>query len=113
MICFAEKFSTMFDMIKKLQEAQKKMKEIKSKLDQMTAEGTSADGSIKVIINGNRVVKAIEISENSANLGEANNNAKLVQAVNSAIAAADRLNESEMKEAAGSMMPGLGNLMGG
>lgn len=99
-------------MIKKLQEAQKKMKEIKARLEGIEVEGTSADQSVRIVINGNRQVKSIHLESGKTDFSDEERKAQLLQAMNSAIAAADRVNESEMKAAAGSMMPGLGNLMG-
>ena len=100
----------MFDMIKKLQEAQKQMQEIKTRLDNVSVEGVSSDGKIKVITNGNRKIKSVLIQDESILGDKPALELQIVDAVNEAIHNADKVNESEMKSAAGSLIPGIGGL---
>lgn len=101
----------MFDMIKKLQEAKGKMQEIKTKLDHITVQGESAQGKVKVTANGNRKIMHISITDQQLLLNQTELENHLLQAVNSALSSAEMLNESEMKDAAGALIPGLGGLM--
>ncbi|GAB5538867.1 MAG: hypothetical protein Salg2KO_09700 [Salibacteraceae bacterium] len=100
----------MFDMIKKLQEAQQKMKEIKARLETITVEGKSSDGSVSVKANGNRKILGMNISEDASIRPVTEMKDQILEAVSAAVEAADQVNESEMKAAASGMMPGMGGL---
>ncbi len=100
----------MFDMMKKLQQAQEEMKKIKARLDTISVEGSSPEGKIKVNITGNRKIKGITFVDESVMSDKDQLEDYLVMAMNDAIEKADNLNETEMKSAAGSMMPGMGGL---
>ena len=100
----------MFDMMKKLQQAQEEMKKIKARLDTISVEGYSPEGKIKVNITGNRKVEGIIFVDESILSDKDQLEDYLVIAVNDAIEKADEVNETEMKSAAGAMMPGMGGL---
>lgn len=100
----------MFDMMKKLQQAQEEMKKIKARLDTISVEGSSPEGKIKVSITGNRKIKGITFAKDSILTDKEQLEDYLVLAVNDAIEKADKINETEMKSAAGAMMPGMGGL---
>jgi nucleoid-associated protein EbfC len=100
----------MFDMIKKLQEAQGKMKEIKARLEMVMVEGKSNNGAVKVTANGNRKIMSIDfINETQPQMNDLLKEQTL-EAINDALSRADKVNESEMKSAAGSMIPGIGGM---
>jgi len=100
----------MFDMMKKLQEAQQQMQKIKDKLDTITVEGKSPEGKVVVTFTGNRKMKGIRFVDTGILEDREQLEDYLVIAVNDAIGKADQVNEAEMKAAAGSMIPGLGGL---
>ncbi len=100
----------MLDMIKKLQEAQQQMQAIKDRLETITVEGTSPGNKVKVTANGNRKIKGITFADSSITSDTEQLEDFIVMAVNDAIEKADKVNEAEMKSAAGSMMPGLGGM---
>lgn len=100
----------MFDMMKKLQEAQRQMKEIKARLDSITVEGKSSQNEIIVRANGNRKILGIEIADTELLNNQSMLETKMLEAVNMALESAEKVNEAEMKAAAGSMMPGMGGL---
>jgi nucleoid-associated protein EbfC len=100
-------FGKLGDMMDKLQEMKQRADEIKIKLDAVVMEIETADGDIKIEITGNKVVKSISISA-ALQHGDKENLEKLMAlAINKAIAAADKVNEEEMKKAANGMLPGL------
>jgi DNA-binding YbaB/EbfC family protein len=101
---------TMFDMMKKLQQAQEEMKKIKDRLENITVEGQSPGGAIKVRVNGNRKVKGITFADEGLVADKEQLEDFLILAMNDALQKAEQVNESEMKSAASSMMPGLGGL---
>ena len=105
-----QQIANMFDMMKKLQEAQRQMKEIKDRLDTITVTGFSVNKGVTVTANGNRKILGIEIATEETQLSKETLENHIVEAVNSALAEAEKVNESEMKAAAGSMMPGMGGL---
>ena len=100
----------MFDMMKKLQQAQEEMKKIKARLDTISVEGSSPEGKIKVSITGNRKIKGLTFADDSILTDKEQLEDYIVLAVNDAIEKADKINETEMKSAAGAMMPGMGGL---
>jgi DNA-binding YbaB/EbfC family protein len=100
----------MFDMMKKLQQAQEEMKKIKARLDTISVEGSSPEGKIKVSISGNRKIKGITFVDEAIMTDKDQLEDYLVLAINDAIEKADKINETEMKSAAGAMMPGMGGL---
>ncbi len=51
----------MFDKMKQLMEMQKKMQEMKRQLEESEFEVTSADGSVKIMMNGAQEVRAVSI----------------------------------------------------
>jgi nucleoid-associated protein EbfC len=104
---------SMFDMMKKLQEAQQKMGESKARLETITVEGKSPEGLIKVTANGNRVIKGITFASDSILQDKDQLEDYMIIAVNDALAQAEKVNEAEMKNAASGMMPGLGSMFGG
>ena len=100
----------MFDMMKKLQQAQEEMKKIKERLDQVSVEGSSPAGKVKVRANGNRKILGITFGDESIMNDKEELEDHLIMAMNDALSKAEQVNESEMKSAAGSMMPGLGGM---
>jgi DNA-binding YbaB/EbfC family protein len=100
-------FGKFGDMMGKLQEMKQKADEIKKKLDDIVIHSESVDGNIKIEITGNRKIRSIEISELLRQGGKKEFEAKLSAAVNSAIEAADKANEEEMKKAASGLLPGI------
>jgi len=97
-------FGKFGDMMGKLHEMKQKADEIKKKLENTVINSETA--GIKIEINGNRKVNSVVIPESLAG-DKAELEKNLRDAVNKAIADADRVNEDEMKKVAGSMLPGL------
>jgi DNA-binding protein YbaB len=100
----------MFDMMKKLQEAQRQMKEIKERLERVSVKGTAEPG-ISITANGNRKILSVELPENFQSMDKNELETALRTAMDQAIANADQIYEAEMNSAASGMMPGLGSLL--
>lgn len=95
------------DMMGKLNEMKQKADEIKASLDQLTVNEEGAGGDIKITMTGNRKVVSLSIAP-ALQHGDAEElEEQLIVALNRAIDKADRLNEEEMKKAAGGLFPGL------
>ena len=99
-------FGKLGDMMGKLKEAKQKMEETKAKLETIETNVENLNGEIKIKINGNRVIKSIEISERVKNLSKSELETVLTESFNKAISEANEINEAEMKKIAMGMLPG-------
>lgn len=100
-------FGKFGDMMGKLQEMKQKADEIKSKLDDLVLKIEGAGGDIKIEITGNRKIKNLSIAPALQHGGKEELEEQLMVTLNKAIEAADKANESEMKNAASGLLPGL------
>lgn len=98
-------FGKLGDMLGKLQEVKKKVEEIKAQLETMTTDVSGANGDIKITINGNRKLQKLEIAQSLQSASKAELEKELLETVNKAVAAADKLSEEEMKKVAGGFLP--------
>jgi len=57
------KMKELAEAFKKAQEVQQGAKQLQEELEQMEIEGSSADGSVKVVLSGNQEPLRVEISE--------------------------------------------------
>lgn len=86
---------------------QQKVEQSKQKLENISVEGVSAGGKIKIVINGNRVVKSISIADDFQQMEKEELEDLLIIAMNNAIEAASKINEQEMQSAAMGILPNL------
>ena len=91
----------------RLQEMKQKAEEIKLKLDETLINTEAAGGDIKITITGGRKIRSLTISSSLQHGDSEELEEQLVVAINRAIETADRMNEEEMKKAAGGMLPGI------
>lgn len=98
-------------MFDKLMEMKKRMEEVKSRLDTMVVSGEADQGNVKIDMNGNRKVLDVKLNLPFLNQENAEQLEELLQlAINRALEQSERVNESEMKSVAGSMLPGMPGL---
>jgi len=98
-------------MFDKLMEMKKRMDEVKSRLDTMVVSGEADQGNVKIDMNGNRKVLDVKLNLPFLNQENAEQLEELLQlAINRALEQSERVNESEMKSVAGSMLPGMPGL---
>jgi DNA-binding YbaB/EbfC family protein len=98
-------------MLDKLMEMKKRMDEVKSRLDTIVVSGEADQGNVKVNMNGNRKVLDVKLNLSFLNQEDAEQLEELLQlAMNRALEQSERVNESEMKSVAGSMLPGMPGL---
>jgi hypothetical protein len=95
------------DMMGKLQEMKQKADEIKLKLDGTIIKTEGAGGDIVIEITGNKKIKSLSIASALQHGDKEELEEQLTVTLNKAIEAADKLNEQEMKKAAGVMLPGM------
>jgi DNA-binding protein YbaB len=80
------------DQLKQLQELKSKMDDVKSRLDTITV--SEENNYLKVTVNGNRKITAIEIKQQMEN-GELED--RLISVLNEALTKSDAVMQSEMK----------------
>lgn len=100
-------FGKLGDMMGRLHEMKQKAEEIKVILADTLIHVEGAGGDIKIVITGDRKIKDLSIAPGLQHAATAELQEQLVVTLNRAIAQADKLNEDEMKKAAGGIMPGL------
>tara|TARA_Y100000739_G_C20270440_1_gene311955 strand:- start:173 stop:475 length:303 start_codon:yes stop_codon:yes gene_type:complete len=97
------------NMMGKLQEAQQKMEEVKSKLDQITVIG-EAQG-VRVSLNGNKVVTNIDIPQMILDDGDKDQiQDLLILALNKGLENAENVAQSEGASAMKGMLPNIPGL---
>jgi DNA-binding YbaB/EbfC family protein len=98
-------------MLDKLMEMKKRMDEVKTRLDTIIVSGEADQGNVKVNMNGNRKVLDVKLNLSFLNQEDAEQLEELLQlAMNRALEQSERVNESEMKSVAGSILPGMPGL---
>lgn len=97
----------MSTMLEQLQSMKEKMDETRQKLDEMCVEGEAGSGTVKVKMNGNRVVKNVCIDPMLLDGDKEEIEDLLTIALNRALEKADRINETEMQNSAKTMLPGF------
>ena len=97
------------DFMGKMQEAQQKMEEAKSRLDTVYVEADAENGLVKVTSTANRKITQISIDKSLFDDGDKEAIEELVLiAVNRALQKAEQVNEAEMQALASSYMGGMG-----
>jgi hypothetical protein len=91
-------------MMKKLQEMQGKVEEVKERLNHIKMIGEAKDGAVRVEVNGNGVVTDIKINGVFSN---EEISGLVIIAANRALEQANRVKEMEMAQSAKGIMPGL------
>ncbi|MBK6642617.1 MAG: YbaB/EbfC family nucleoid-associated protein [Bacteroidia bacterium] len=101
----------MFDMLGKLGEVKKAMDEIKARLDTVMVDGEAGEGSIRVTMTGNRLVKSIVIADKLMAPDRKEELQELLElAVNRASEKAQNVSEAEMKAAGQGLLPNIPGL---
>ena len=99
-------FGDMMGMMGKLKETQKKVEETKKRLDTVTLEEKSNDGTISVTITANREIKKIVIDDSLLQDKEQLED-YVILTLNKAIKNATNVNETELAAVAKDGMPNI------
>lgn len=91
-------------MMKKLQEMQEQMEEVKERLNHVKMIGEARDGDVRVEVNGNGVITDIQLKEGIEGAELTN---LIMTAANRALEAAQRTKDMEMAQSAKGFMPGM------
>jgi hypothetical protein len=99
----------MAQLMKQANQMQLKMKKLQEELAQKTYEGTSGGGAVKVTVNGENQIKAIEIQDDVFKSGDKDMLQDMVlTAANDALKTAKDTSAKEMEKITGGMnIPGL------
>lgn len=96
-------------MMGKLQEAQKKIEETKTRLDTIYIDENAVNGAIKVSVTANREVKSIEIAQELLQDKEQLED-YLILTLNKALEKAAQISEQELAAVAKAGMPSIPGL---
>jgi DNA-binding YbaB/EbfC family protein len=99
----------MFDpsMLSKLSEMKSIADSSKQKLDQMTVEGESGGGLIRIALSGNSEVRSVQINAELDHINKEDLEDLLTVALKRAMEAAEQLNQQETMAAARNLFPGM------
>ncbi len=97
----------MMDKIGKLMELKKKMEEIRQRLDNITVDGTAAEGKVRISLSANRDVKEIQIDDELVSperKGELTGH--LAEALRQALEQSENVSRAELQAAGPGILPG-------
>ncbi len=97
----------MFDKMKALLDMQKKMQELKRELDNTDFEVKSADGLVRITMNGSQEVKGVSIQRELKEIEKADLEKSAKDAFNLAVKRAQDIAAGKMKDITGMNLPGL------
>ncbi len=95
----------MFDKMKMLMDAKRKMEEMKNELENTVFEIKSSDGLVRVTMNGSQEVKEVKIQASTADSNVLE--AAVKDAVNRAVKHSHDITAQKMKDITGLNIPGL------
>ncbi|HNR20101.1 MAG TPA: YbaB/EbfC family nucleoid-associated protein [Bacteroidia bacterium] len=95
-------------MLNKLYEAQKKMQEVKERLDKISVTGKAGNDDVVVDMNGNLKITSVKISDELVTLNDKEQLEDLISvACNRALDAAQNVAQAEMAAASKGLLPGI------
>ncbi|SNR33227.1 YbaB/EbfC family nucleoid-associated protein [Lutibacter flavus] len=98
-------FGDLTGMMGKLKEAQQKIEETKARLNTILIDGEAGNGTVKVTVTANKIVKNISISKELSDHEEIED--YLIIALNNALEKANNISETELAAAAKDGMPNI------
>ena len=100
-------FGKLGDMMGKLQEMKKAAEETKVRLAATRLNIEGAGGDIQLVITGDRKIVDLQISAALQHGDKTELEKQLMTTLNRALAEAEKVNEEELKKAAGGILPGM------
>jgi DNA-binding YbaB/EbfC family protein len=101
----------MAQLLKQARDVQKKIEEVQNELDELTIEGDSGGGMIKVIVNGKQQLLELNIDEEAMKEDKELLEDLIISAVNNALAKSLEESQNRMNAVTGGMLGGI-NLPG-
>jgi len=97
----------MFDKMKALIDMQKKMREVKQRLEDTIFEVESPEGLVKITMNGSQEIKDISIQADITNIQKERLEKAIKDVYNRAIKRSHEIAAEQMNDATGLNLPGL------
>lgn len=95
-------------MLDKLYEAQKKMQEVKDRLEKISVTGSAGNKDVEVDMNGNLKVTSVRISDGLMKGGDKEQMEELTAvAINRALEMAQNVAQAEMAQVSKGLLPGI------
>ena len=97
----------MGNLYKQAQKMQKNINKVQEELKSLDIEGISGGGMVKVIVNGKKDVKSVNIDDNILKEDKDMIEDMILVAIKNAMENADKIAEDKMKSITGGMMPNM------
>lgn len=104
------KLGDLSNLMKSAQEMQQKLKEVQDRLAEMTVEGDSGGGMVRVVANGKQEILSIDVDPSLFEDDREMTQDLVVAATNVALRKSRELAQQEMSSIVGNLPPGLGDL---
>ena len=103
----------MTQLLKQARDVQKKIEEVQNELDELTIEGDSGGGMVKVVVNGKQQLLELTIDQDAIKEDKELLEDLIISAVNNALAKSLEESQNRMNAVTGNMfggmnIPGLG-----
>jgi len=93
------------DIMGKLQEMQQKVSDTKAQLATVSVSGESADGRVRAVVNGNKLVQSVHIDDSLRQSDPEELEDLLIIALNKALEKAEEVHQAAMKNTTGDLLP--------
>jgi DNA-binding YbaB/EbfC family protein len=97
----------MTQLIKQARDVQKKIEEVQNELDELTIEGDSGGGMVKVVVNGKQQLLELTIDQDAIIEDKELLEDLIISAVNNALAKSLEESQNRMNAVTGNMLGGM------
>lgn len=93
------------DIFGKINEMKQKVEDAKAQLETVSVAGESPDGRVKIVANGNKVIKSVEIEESLRTGDPEELEDQLILALNKTLEKAENVHSTTMSGATSDLLP--------
>jgi len=97
----------MTQLLKQARDVQKKIEEVQNELDDLTIEGDSGGGMVKVVVNGKQQLLELTIDQDAINEDKELLEDLIISAVNNALSKSLEESQNRMNAVTGNMLGGM------
>lgn len=97
----------MAQLLKQARDVQKKIEEVQNELDELTIEGDSGGGMVKVVVNGKQQLLELNIDEEALKEDKELLEDLIISAVNNALSKSLEESQNRMNAVTGNMLGGM------
>ena len=97
----------MTQLLKQARDVQKKIEEVQNELDELTIEGDSGGGMVKVVVNGKQQLLELTIDQDAINEDKELLEDLIISAVNNALTKSLEESQNRMNAVTGNMLGGM------